>query len=71
MIIDCVYNSKMRNITTFVSKYLLATYYIDIINFREEKDHEMKCVLHFYNIIQLQTLLVVSVLLIHLLIMNG
>ena len=71
MILECVYNSKMRNVTTFVSKDLLAIYYIDIMNCREEKDPEMKCVLHFYNIIRLQNFLFVSVLLIHLLMMNG
>ena len=61
MILECVYNSKMRNITTFVSKDLLAIYYSDItyINCSEEKDHEMKCVLYFYNIIRPQAFLLV------------
>ena len=52
MILECVYNSLNRNITTFVSKLLFNTYIHNIIHHREAKEQVMKCVLHFCSITQ-------------------
>ena len=73
MILECVYNSADRNVTTFVSKllnYAFVRYYA--ISFcREENLQEMKCAFHFCFIILPQTFLLASVELIHLPMMNG
>ena len=73
MILECVYNSAHRNVTTFVSKllnYVCICYYA-ISYCREENLQETKCASHFCFIILPQTFLFASVKLIHRPMMNG
>ena len=71
MILECVYNSADRNVTTFVSKLLNYVCMCMVLCCREENLQEKRCAFHFCFIILPQTFLFASVELIHLPMMNG
>ena len=72
MILECVYNSADRNVTTFVSKLLNYVHVCMLMSYcREENLQEMKCAPHFCFIIQPQTFPFAAVELIHRPMMNG